>query len=122
MDVLWRASWTGISAFGGKQGIAGPCAGRYDPKMQVLDDLSVTRLQNVGLDFLARLGCHVFLPVGQLLKGFAGSSACVKSTATYGSSPMTQMSWPGGMSKMSPALSSRSVPSTIRTPIRPETT
>jgi hypothetical protein len=41
------------------------------------------------------------------------------SYVTQGSSPMTQPSWPGGMSKTVPGSISLVVPSSIRTPSRP---
>ena len=41
-------------------------------------------------------------------------------TATMGSSPMTQLSCPGGMSKMSPGRTANSVPSSIRPSMAPD--
>jgi hypothetical protein len=45
----------------------------------------------------------------------------VKSTWTQGSSPTTQASCPGGITTTSPGPTSFSVPSSIRTTMRPET-
>ena len=43
-----------------------------------------------------------------------------QTTATIGSSPTTQLSCPGGTSKMSPGLTVNSVPSSIRPSMPPD--
>ena len=52
--------------------------------------------------------------------GLAYSAMPVKSMLTTGSSPTTQPSWPGGITKASPGPSSSSVPSSILITNQPE--
>ena len=65
---------------------------------------------------------QVWLPGGGVQARLAYCSMPVKSRATAGSSPTTQPSCPGGITKASPGLRSNSVPSSITMCCRPEMT